>query len=364
MSQLDPTKGDAFDATPPPNAGPYNARLVLGSRGVELGYREFEQGQTGDHGKAGTEFYRVNIECRIVAPGTDSDNFPFFQTATTRLGRGKGMSTAAQMLERLGQQIPNQATDRDIAVQLANVIKTEPILPVWCDWEAYSKTENRTVYGTQVDFPLLANGQRDHEPWHRTRDQNREQLRAQLKPIRWFHMGETPQPPAGFVGFGQPGTVPQPAPGQVPPPQGGFPQPGMAPTVPGAVPLPPQPIQGPGVSFTPHGPVAPQAPQQAAPQPPQAPQAPAGGPQQWQASQGQSSTPQAAPAPPQPPQPPQTQPQQPQQATVPQAAPAPPQFAPAGQQAPAVAHPPGMGPQAQGDTQANPNPNPTGPPQV
>lgn len=79
VSQLDPTKGDAFESIPPPNAGPYNLRLGLGSQGVQLGYRETEPGPTGEpHGKPGTEYYRVNIECRVVAPGTDADNYPCF----------------------------------------------------------------------------------------------------------------------------------------------------------------------------------------------------------------------------------------------------------------------------------------------
>lgn len=145
---------DAWAVSSPPVHDIYCLKPVLAKNGI----RFFEAGAKDNYGRILEHpHYSVNIEMRIIAESDPEVHmFPVFQSMTTRLGRGKHISTAAGFIKKLGFKVPAEADDLEIVTLLVEVLRQEKVLFGEVDWRAAFKDYDGTwknVCSTMSDFP-------------------------------------------------------------------------------------------------------------------------------------------------------------------------------------------------------------------
>jgi len=138
---------DAWAMSAPPAHDIYCLKPVLAKNGVKF-YK-------ADGNKP--EYYSINIEHRIIAESDpDVHQYPVFQPLTTRLGRGKQISTAAGFIKKLGFKVPTEADDLEIVTMLVEVLRAEKVLFGEVDWRASFLDPDgqwKNVCSTAMDFP-------------------------------------------------------------------------------------------------------------------------------------------------------------------------------------------------------------------
>lgn len=177
-SKLDPTE-DAWEMSAPPPKGDYDLKLfVSGNSGWTILNREPNDDDTA--------FYSCNMECRIVSEDKDIDNYPVFGTVTTRIGRGKNISTMAAMIRKCGFKCPDEATDLEVAQVFRKVLAKEPILHgCELDWQGWSKEDKKVVFMGMDDFPEDSEGNKKFRVVRTANSGVREEIVAQLKVKTW-----------------------------------------------------------------------------------------------------------------------------------------------------------------------------------
>lgn len=169
-TKLNPEE-DAWERTTPPPYGRYNLQLFPGDPLVTQ----------NDNKKGEFESYSISIMCKVVSEN-DSNDAICFATVTTRIGRGKEISTAAGLLVKLGYKLDptKEYTDLQIAQFMVKALKKEPtIANNLCDWKLnyeYPQDSGRwvSVCKTYDEFPVDSDGNRVNEVIYTRRDGTRD----------------------------------------------------------------------------------------------------------------------------------------------------------------------------------------------
>ncbi len=181
VSKLDPTS-DAFARIPPAPKGEYDLKLTPGRNGFEVDALDPKKPISNDNC-----YYKVNMEA-VIVNNSDYENQRVFPTVTTRIGRGKELSTMADLIVRLGagKHLKPEMNDFEVAELFSKILDKEPVFKkVPCDWEGYSKEDDRTVFKTMSDFPSDGKGGFVPVGVHNTKNRQREEINAQLKVKEW-----------------------------------------------------------------------------------------------------------------------------------------------------------------------------------
>lgn len=134
-------------------------------------------------------YYSANLECRIVSEDKDFDNIPIFATVTTKLGRGKNISTMGALIVKLGFKLPEEIDDLGLCQLLATALKKEHVLKGnLLDWRGGYKKENgdwQNVFSTMTQFPQLADHNYNFEPMVTKAGGAKEPIRAQVQVVEF-----------------------------------------------------------------------------------------------------------------------------------------------------------------------------------
>jgi hypothetical protein len=176
-SKLDPTE-DAWSYSAPPAKGAYSLKVFLAKDAFKQGFFDPQDEDS--------VFYEGELECKIVSDKPDEDGFTVFGRVSTKIGRGKNISTMAGLLVRMGFKIPDEATPLQLARMLKAAIAKEPVLHnCLCDWSGWSKNDEKVIYTSMDDFPEDEEGNPMHEVTITNKDGGREKIKATLKIREW-----------------------------------------------------------------------------------------------------------------------------------------------------------------------------------
>ena len=179
---------DAWAYSAPPPTGRYKIKLHPGDKPVTKW--DSEDGRP--------PIYNIAIEGEIVeSKDGEYDKVRVFPRVSTAVGRGKGISTAAGLIVKLGYKLPDEIDDLSLARLVLKAIMKEPMTDVEIDWQAYSKEDKRVVYRGMHKFPQDANGEPMHVVDYMTKARVMEEIKANLDVTHWYGKGET-----GSVGTG------------------------------------------------------------------------------------------------------------------------------------------------------------------
>ena len=185
------TQEDAWERTAPPEYGRYSLQLFPGENTVTV----------NENSKGEFESYSINIMAKVVNSTEDNNGAVAFASVTTRLGRGKEISTAAGLICKLGYDKSFKPgveyTDLQVAKALVTALKKEPVIANnLCDWKAsYSyqdakgKTQWVNVANTMEDFPVDKDGNRDSIIKVTKRDGSRDEMSAKFFVREWGGKG-------------------------------------------------------------------------------------------------------------------------------------------------------------------------------
>lgn len=177
-SKLDPTE-DAWSRTaPPPKGEDYTLKIFLAKDGMKQGLI--------DKNDADSIFYEAELECKTVSENPDIDNFTVFGRVSTKIGRGKNISTMAGLINKMGYKLPEEATPLQLAKMLKAAIAKSPILyDCHLDWSGWSKNDNKVVCSSMDDFPQDEEGNPVHQFKISNKDGGKEEITASLKIRVW-----------------------------------------------------------------------------------------------------------------------------------------------------------------------------------
>ena len=205
------TKVDAWERIAPPAEGRYSLKLFPSEgkeKCVSINYKTGRGGQKVlENGQPVFESYSINIESRIVSDNEDSNNVPVFASVSTRIGRGKSISTAAGLLVKLGYgdklNPDKEYSDKAIAKAVVMALLKEPVIPNnWLDWKyGYRGKDGRwkSVFRTMADFPVDEEGEYIANPTITTDSGSREEVFAKLYVREWGGVGSTQAKPVEAV---------------------------------------------------------------------------------------------------------------------------------------------------------------------
>jgi hypothetical protein len=185
VSELDPTE-DAWEFAAPPPKGVYDIKLYPAKGGWKMA--------NYDKNDPEAVYFQGALEGRIVSNDPDVNDTVVFIYVSTRIARGKKISTMAGMVAKAGFKCPPSATDVQIAKLFRQVLKKEPVLKGLIDWRgAYKDPEGNYVNAcnTYADFPTTKDGKgREHIFSKQTKEHGVQEIRAQLTVTRWFGKDE------------------------------------------------------------------------------------------------------------------------------------------------------------------------------
>lgn len=186
-SQLDLTE-DAWEFGAPPPRGLYNLKLFPAKECCKWGLADAKD--------QNSIYYVVNIEAKIVSDNPDHEGIPVFCGVTTRIFRGKSISTAAGLVVKMGYKVQNPITDKQLAQLCEKALKQEKIVKTELDWRgSYSFKDPKTgqdtwenVFNHYEEFPPDPEkpGTRKHLVTVANKVGGVAEVRAQLRVVRFF----------------------------------------------------------------------------------------------------------------------------------------------------------------------------------
>jgi hypothetical protein len=175
---------DAWASVAPPKGGKpiYRVKLfVPQNTGYDMGYR--------DEDNQKEPYYNANLECKIL--DGEFKDYTIYADVSTRIGRGKEISTAMALMRLAGKDVPKKVTDSLQIKMFAEWIKSEPILWLRGDWAAWSKVARRNIFTKMEDFPLAADGStHEHIVNWKTDNGTTEEIIGRFKVKKWFSKQE------------------------------------------------------------------------------------------------------------------------------------------------------------------------------
>jgi hypothetical protein len=190
--QLD-LEEDAWEYGAPPPRGVYGLKMFPQKDGTKMGRI--------DKNDPATTYYMINFEARVISDNEDYNNVPVFGTVSTRVFRGKNISTAAGLLIKAGvKTLPNPITDKKLAQFVEALLKKEVEVKAELDWRGQYKSTNQktgedeyiSVFNHYEEFPMdPEKGVRKHLVNVATKQGGQTEVRAQLRIVRFFGKGDT-----------------------------------------------------------------------------------------------------------------------------------------------------------------------------
>lgn len=177
---------DAFTFSAPPEKGRYQIKVLPAKDFVSLKHVDPDD-ENSD------QYYSLAMECPVLDAAGTSLGAMVFPTVTTRIQRGKDISTAAGLVVKLGYKIPEEDDEFGIAKLCAKVVKAEKTTWVELDWTGWSKELKKQVYNTMTDFPVGEDGKHEHIVQYRLpreKGGGTEEIKASLKVKYWYSKGE------------------------------------------------------------------------------------------------------------------------------------------------------------------------------
>lgn len=176
-SKLDPTE-DAWANSAPPPKGEYTLKVFLAKDGMKMGLIDLKDEDS--------VFYEAELETKVKHDNPEYDNFTVFSRVSTKIGRGKNISTMAGLINKMGYKLPDEATPLQIAKLLKAAIAKEPVLyNNMLDWSGWSQNDNKVICTSMDDFPEDEEGNPVHEFTITNKDGGREKIQAKLKIRVW-----------------------------------------------------------------------------------------------------------------------------------------------------------------------------------
>lgn len=178
---------DAWTFGAPPPRGLYDLRCLPAKECAKYGL--------ADQKDPNSLYYVLQMECKIVSDNQDFDGIPVFGGVTTRIFRGKQISTAAGLLTKMGYKVPNPITDKRLAMLVVEALKKERVVKSELDWRgAYSYKDLKgndlweNVFNHYEEFPLDPEkpGSRKHIVTVANKAGGVAEVRAQLRIVRFF----------------------------------------------------------------------------------------------------------------------------------------------------------------------------------
>lgn len=175
---------DAWEFAAPPDEGRYSLRILLGKDPVNMYYADEKNPDPAD------VTYTIGLECKLTDEAYVGSTV--FAGLSTRIARGKNISTAAGFLWKLGYKIPEEVTHRDLAKLVVQCVMKEPSLDAFLKWQGWSKLDSRVAYPNQAAFPFdVETGKHSHIVEYKSKSGQIEEIRAQLKVDHWFGKKDT-----------------------------------------------------------------------------------------------------------------------------------------------------------------------------
>jgi hypothetical protein len=179
--ELDTSQAEDFwEAPPPPPKGKYDLKLFPTEKCFQIRYLD------EDNPDPDEIYYTANLELKIVNHSKELDGSTLYHTVSTRVPRGRSISSMAALLTMMGVNVPPKASHREQARLLAKALSAEPILSADIDWQAWSRLQSRNVFNTMTDFPVNAKGGYQHVVSISGRDGSKEQVVARARVVKWY----------------------------------------------------------------------------------------------------------------------------------------------------------------------------------
>ena len=142
---------DAWEyGAPPPGEQVYMMKLFLDKDGILQGLE--------DEKNPKTVYFQFNLIAKIV--DGEYEGTPVYTRVSTRIWRGKNISTMAGLIVRLGFKIPDKLSPKQQALYMQAALKKEPLIKGEVDWRgAYSYKDAKgedayeNVFRHYKDFP-------------------------------------------------------------------------------------------------------------------------------------------------------------------------------------------------------------------
>lgn len=187
---------DAWErlAPPPcPKGNRFRVKLFPAKDGAKR--KEAEQGNKD------TSYYTFDIEAKLIETKDEEfDGITVYcsglHALSTRIQKRRDISTMAGLIAKLGHKelLKERMTDIEVLQAFNKVLKSEPMIYVELDWEAFSKNDrdkngfSKKVFATFEDFPLVdsESGERVSEIGITNDDGGRETVNARLFVREWI----------------------------------------------------------------------------------------------------------------------------------------------------------------------------------
>lgn len=207
VAEIDYTE-DAWERSAPPPRDIYQLRLFPTKDGYEP--RKYNEKDPNS-----PMFFQAALECRIVSDNPEYNNIPVFYYASTRLPRGKNISTVLGLMIKAGAKIKaTSLTDIDQIKFFDQFLTKEPIISAELDWRGSylsgqdpktGKNQYANVFNHYEEFPENPDGAdavRQHEITISKKDGTPVEIKAQLYIGKWMNKEEAGEYKKGEDGKG------------------------------------------------------------------------------------------------------------------------------------------------------------------
>jgi hypothetical protein len=156
---LDPTE-DAWEYGAPPPKGVYALKLFAAKDGIMM-YQDNRDPKIVN--------FSISMEAKVTDDGEYKDAV-VFPRVSTKVGRGKHISTAAGLIVKAGFNLPKDGiTPKKLAMMVEALLKKEPIVKGEIDWQGSYKYQDKkgndayqSVFNSYEEFPPDGQGGRKY----------------------------------------------------------------------------------------------------------------------------------------------------------------------------------------------------------
>lgn len=171
---------DAWVAIDPPPAGYFTLVPAITKDGIK--------GIERTESVPESMFFKINLELKIQHTDREINGSTLFANVSTYIGRGKELSTALGIIlksNKRPKQLPNPISDVEQVILINKWLKNQPLLYGYCDWQAWSKEQQKVVRKGMENFPQDEEGK-----YSGTIEVEGESITATMKVVNFVTPGE------------------------------------------------------------------------------------------------------------------------------------------------------------------------------